>query len=114
VTDALTVVACLRAGQGAEDELERRLAQLGVGVRKEAGCIDFDLHRSKNDPAAFVLYESWRSRADLDAHFKATYLRDFLDCIDGLLAEAMDLRLLDCRSRSAPARSARVIKGIER
>ena len=70
----LTLVAFLRARTGQSEELGRRLNALVEPTRTEAGCINYDLHRSNEDEAVWMLYENWRSAADLDAHFEMPYL----------------------------------------
>lgn len=61
-------------------------------TRQEAGCINYDLHRSNADPAIWMLYENWRSRDDLDLHFETPHLKAFLKDLDSLLGADMDLR----------------------
>jgi quinol monooxygenase YgiN len=39
----------------------------------------------------WILYESWRSRADLDAHFEQPYTRAMLARFPELLASEMEL-----------------------
>lgn len=97
----LTLVAFIRAKAGLEEELGRRLQALVEPTRQEAGCINYDLHRSNEDPALWMLHENWRSQRALDLHFETPYLRDFLKRADELLAEEMDLRFFS--PVSAPA-----------
>lgn len=97
----LTLVAFIRAKAGLEEELGRRLQALVEPTREEPDCINYDLHRSNEDPALWMLHENWRSRRDLDRHFETPYLRDFLGRADELLAEEMDLRFFS--PVSAPA-----------
>lgn len=94
----LTLIAQLHAKPGHEEELGRRLLQLVEPSRKEAGCINYDVHRSNDEPALWMMYENWRSKADLDAHFEQPYLVEFVkDCAD-LLAKDMDVKLLSMHS----------------
>lgn len=97
----LTLVAFIRAKQGLEDELGRRLQTLIAPTRQEAGCINYDLHRSNDDPALWMLHENWRAQRDLDQHFETPYLKGFLNRAGELLAEEMDLRFFS--PVSAPA-----------
>ncbi len=98
----LTIVAILRARAGCEDELGRRLAELVAPTRAEPGCIHYDLHRDNTDPAVWVLYETWKSPADLDRHFAQDYLVRMLADFDRLLAGDMQLHRLTMVS--APTR----------
>lgn len=92
MSEQLTLLALLTAKAGQEDELGHRLAALIAPTRLEAGCINYDLHRSNESPAVFMLYENWRSKADLDAHFEMPYLKDFLARMDEVLAGEMDIK----------------------
>lgn len=98
----LTIVAILRARAGREDELGRRLAELVTPTRAEAGCINYDLHRADTDPAVWVLYENWRSDADLDLHFAEPALVRLLADLEHLLEGELQLH----RLRMVSARAA--------
>lgn len=101
MANQLTLVATLRAKAGHEDELGRRLQALVEPTRGEPGCLNYDLHRSNDDAAAWMLYENWRAREDLDAHFEMPYLRALLKDLPDLLAEEMDLRYFTMASNFA-------------
>lgn len=88
----LTLVAFLRAKPGQSEELSRRLNALVEPTRAEAGCINYDLHRSNEDETVWMLYENWRSAADLDAHFETPYLKEFVARRAEVLEGDMDLR----------------------
>jgi quinol monooxygenase YgiN len=45
---------------------------------KEAGCISYEMNASMAYPNRFIFVERWKSRDDLDAHFRAPYLTDFV------------------------------------
>ncbi|RKP50484.1 putative quinol monooxygenase [Trinickia fusca] len=94
----LTLIAHLQAKPGSEEELGRRLLKLVEPSRSEAGCINYDVHRSNDDPAQWVMYENWRSNADLDAHFAQPYLVEFVKDSADLLAKDMDIELLSMHS----------------
>jgi len=87
----LTVLARIRAKAGREEEVLREIVSLIAPTRSEAGCITYDLHRAQEDPALFCLYETWRSRRDLDEHLATPYLQAFLGKAPDMLAEPVDL-----------------------
>ncbi|MDX2266219.1 MAG: putative quinol monooxygenase [Hyphomicrobiales bacterium] len=103
MSEPLTLVAIITAKPGQEEELGRRLSALVAPTRLEPGCLNYDLHRSSDDPAVFMLYENWRSKADLDAHFEMPYLKDFLARMDEVLATDMDIRFF-ARMSGEPAK----------
>lgn len=92
MSEPLTLVAYLRAKAGREEELGQRLRTLIEPTRRESGCLNYDLHCSHDEPGTWMLYENWRSRADLDLHFGMPYLQDFAGCLEDLLASDMELQ----------------------
>jgi len=93
--EELTVLARIRAKSGKEAEVLAEINLLIAPTRAEAGCINYDLHCSKDDPALFLLYETWASRSDLDAHLAMPYLQVFLGKAPNLLAEEVDISFWD-------------------
>lgn len=73
--DALTLIVQLRPRDGQELLLEAELRALVGPTRKEEGCLVYDLFRSANPPASFLLHEVWASR---EAHAKHTSTPHFL------------------------------------
>lgn len=91
----LTVLARIRSKQGKEAEVLGEITRLIAPTRAEAGCINYDLHRSQDDPTLFLLYETWASRRDLDQHLAMPYLQAFLNKAPELLAEEVDISFWD-------------------
>lgn len=73
--EAITLVVQLRPRDGQETLLEAELRALVAPTRKEDGCLTYDLHRSAEGPAAFLLHEIWATR---EAHSKHTNTPHFL------------------------------------
>ncbi len=69
----IAVIATVRARAGKEQELGDALRTLITPTRKEAGCIEYDLHVAGDDPAAYAFYERWDDQAALDAHLKTPH-----------------------------------------
>lgn len=90
--DLVILTASMRAKPGQEEELGRRLHALIAPTRAEAGCVIYDLHRSTEDPAAWMFYEVWRTKADLEQHGRTPHLTGFKAKADEVLAEPMTLR----------------------
>jgi quinol monooxygenase YgiN len=85
--ELLTVVAHLKAKPGKEDALRRVALGLVEPTRKEAGCVQYDLHVHTSDPGRFVFYENWTSREDLDRHAASAHLKEFGAVSGDLLME---------------------------
>ncbi|HXT86603.1 MAG TPA: putative quinol monooxygenase [Verrucomicrobiae bacterium] len=74
---SLTVIAYIFAKRGEEQRVRTALLGLVDDTRKEKGCINYDLHESEDNPAHFLMYENWRSAADLEEHARSVHLREF-------------------------------------
>ena len=91
--EKLAVVARIRAKPGKEEEVKQALLGLVSPTRGEAGCINYDLHQSHEDPALFLFYENWTSKAALDAHAHSPHIQAFRARGREWLAEPTDIKL---------------------
>jgi quinol monooxygenase YgiN len=55
------VIARIKAKPSMEERIREGLMELGFPTRKEEGCINYDLHRYKDDPSIFMFYELERT-----------------------------------------------------
>lgn len=81
-----TVVATFESRPGKETELRAALMGLVAPTRKEAGCINYDLHVSLDNPGRFLFHENWTSQTLLDAHLQSTHVRALASRMDELCA----------------------------
>ncbi|MBV9652921.1 MAG: antibiotic biosynthesis monooxygenase [Acetobacteraceae bacterium] len=86
----LTVIAKLKAKSGCEEQLAAMLQGLVSPTRAEKGCINYDLHRSLEEPGVFIFYENWETRPLWDDHMKSPHLVAFGEK-EGALTESWDL-----------------------
>ena len=86
----LTVIAKLKAKDGCEEQLGAVLRSLIGPTRAEPGCINYDLHRSHDEPGVFIYYENWESRPLWEAHMKSSHLVEFGEK-QGALTDSWDL-----------------------
>lgn len=84
----ISVISRLKAQPGKELALKTELLKLVAPSRKDPGCINYDLHIGATDPADFVFYENWTSKALLDAHLATPHLKAFISLKDTLVAES--------------------------
>lgn len=89
----VTVIAILTARPGKEDELRALLMALIEPTRKEAGCLNYDLHELPGRPGRFMFHENWESQAHLDAHFQSVHLTSALRRLDELTVEAPTIEI---------------------
>lgn len=83
----LTVVATFQARPGKEAALREALLSLLAPTRQEAGCLNYDLHQSPEDPAKFLFHENWTDKAALDAHMQTSQIQKLLPRVDELCVE---------------------------
>jgi quinol monooxygenase YgiN len=91
MTKQLTLIARLTARSETSEELGNGLRQLIAPTLSEEGAIGYVLHRDNDDANVWFLYETWRSRADLDAHFEQPYTKAMMARFPDLLASEMEL-----------------------
>jgi quinol monooxygenase YgiN len=71
--EAVTLIVHLRARDGQELLLEAELRALVAPTRREDGCLVYELHRSTDGPAAFLLHEVWATREAHTAHTRTDH-----------------------------------------
>ena len=86
-TQSLTVVAQIKAKPGQEDQVRRELLSLVAPSRKDAGCLNYDLHQALDNPALFLFHENWASKAHLEQHLQKPDLKAVLARVGELVAE---------------------------
>jgi quinol monooxygenase YgiN len=94
-TKPITVVATFQARPGKKDELKKALLSLIHPTRKEAGCLNYDLHQLPEEPEKFLFYENWTSRQHLDAHLENTHIMMLLPRIDELCVGMAEIKIWD-------------------
>lgn len=65
------------AKNGHEEEVAQLFAKLTAETRKEPGCLMFVVHRHKDDPRRFFIYEQYRDEAALEAHRNTPHFLQF-------------------------------------
>ena len=83
----VTVLALFKAKPGLEEEVKRELMALQGPTRSEEGCINYDLHQSKDDPSRFMFYENWQSRELWQVHMATQHLQDYMTATEGAVEE---------------------------
>lgn len=91
MSDILTVIARLTAKPGQGNSLGEQLRQVVAPTRQEPGSLAYTLHRDIANPDVWILYETWASRAALDAHFQQPYMQELLARAPDLLAKEPEM-----------------------
>lgn len=84
--NAVTLVVVMRAKEGQNLLLEAELRALVTPSRKEDGCLQFDLHRSAEQPGTFLFHEVWETRDHHTAHTHTPHFLRWNARKDALLA----------------------------
>lgn len=82
----LTIVAHVHARPDHVDRVKAELEKLVPITRAEAGCLQYDLHQDNENPAHFLFYENWESRALWQAHMNAPHLTAYMKATEGAVA----------------------------
>jgi quinol monooxygenase YgiN len=91
---AIAIVAKLKAKPGSEKQMEEALTSMVGKTREEQGCLQYILHKSNQDPTAFVFYEVYQDQAALDAHGKTPHMAEMFGKVGGLLDGRPSVELL--------------------
>ena len=89
----VTVVATFQAKPGKEEELKKVLTGLVAPTRQEAGCINYDLHQSPEEPGKFLFHENWTSKAHLDAHLQSAHIKALLPRVPELALGMPEIKI---------------------
>lgn len=91
MTDIITVVAIIKAKPGEEDRVKQALLDLIAPTRKEKGCINYDMHVSRDDPGRFIFLENWSTQADLDRHLTSEHISAASEETLGPFTESLEI-----------------------
>ncbi|MGR9049535.1 putative quinol monooxygenase [Halobacillus faecis] len=73
----ITITAIIQAKRGQEEALFSELKKVVEPSRKEPGCVEYALHRSLEDEATFVFYETWENETALKAHVESDHYQTY-------------------------------------
>ncbi|WP_144154081.1 putative quinol monooxygenase [Paraburkholderia sp. BCC1885] len=77
----IAVVAISVAKPGDEEKLRAAVEGIVGPSRKEAGALQYDLHRDLREPRRFVFVERWESEEALAAHAKSEHIAAYREAI---------------------------------
>ena len=85
-TAEIVVLATAKAKPGKEGDLERALREVAAPTRAQRGCLEFQLYRSANEPAAITAFERWSSEEDHERHLQSEHVKTLITRFQGILA----------------------------
>lgn len=83
----LTIVANIKANTDKVELVKTELLKLIEITRAEEGCINYDLHQDNENPAHFMFYENWETRALWLTHMDNQHLKDYMAATEGAVTE---------------------------
>jgi len=89
------LIAHLHAQSAHADAVAAALLELAGPSRAEAGCVMYDVCRSKADRNQLLVLEEWESQAALDAHMATPHFQAFVARIGGALAGAPEMTFVE-------------------
>ncbi len=60
-----------------ENEVARIFRKLEADSRREPGCLMYMVHRQKDDPGRFFIYEQYRDDGALEAHRDTPHFQEY-------------------------------------
>ena len=100
----LTVIAKFKANPGTEAEVNAALVGMTGPSRAEAGCLNYDIYQSTQDPAVLFTYENWTDKAALNRHMETPHFKALGERLTPLLAAPMTIdQLMMTSDQDAPA-----------
>jgi quinol monooxygenase YgiN len=73
----LTVI--IKSKSEYRDELKAILIDLTKNSKKEAACLQYDLHQNMQDTNVFILHEVWKNNEGLDLHKEQSHFLKFIE-----------------------------------
>ena len=83
--DKYYIVAMVYPKAGQEDAVRAAILGIIPDVRKEKGCLRYDLHVLKAGGDRFMFYEIWEDKAAFEAHGVAPHMMAYRERVKDLL-----------------------------
>ncbi len=91
----LNVIAKVTAQIEQTETVKTALKAVLEPVRKEEGCLSYDLHQDIKDKNIFFFYESWDTLHHLEEHRMTSHMVELGHQIKDLLEKHMEVNLMD-------------------
>lgn len=93
-TKPLALLVRFTVADGTQAAVEAAFAAASGDTAREAGVLTYQLLREAAEPTRFVVYEHWRSLADLEAHLRTPYITRLRDRFTRLIIGEPEFRVL--------------------
>jgi quinol monooxygenase YgiN len=99
------VIARIAGLAGRTAELRQLLSDRAAVARTEPGCAGYEVAEIVDDPATFLVVETWTSPEQMRAHFASDAHASYQHEVDALLARPSQVLVYDIASATRPAPS---------
>lgn len=84
----LVVITTAETKPGKEKTVQQALHEVANAARKQSGCIEYDILRSKENPAVTVNFERWTSKEERDTFLAGAEVKRFATAVSGAFVES--------------------------
>jgi quinol monooxygenase YgiN len=99
------VVAKLTGLTGRTAELRGLLGERAGEVRDEDGCLGYEVGERLDEPAAFLIVQTWASADAMRAHFASKAQAEYQHAVDELLATPSEVIIHEVAATTRPSAS---------
>jgi quinol monooxygenase YgiN len=89
-----TIIVAVQVKDGSGKTFEDAFVKALPLTRKEKGSIGYDLNRDARDSKRYLVYERWKSLADLENHIKTDYIKALLKVFGDVSEGTPELQVL--------------------
>ena len=91
--DKYYIVATVYPKAGKEDAVKAEILKIIPDVRKEKGCLRYDLLVLKDGGNRFMFYEIWEDKATFTAHGAVSHMMTYRERIKDLLEKPTEISI---------------------
>lgn len=81
--NTLVIVAKIEAKEDKVEFVKSELLKLIEPTRNEEGCLQYDLHQDRTNPAIFLFYEKWQNRDLWQQHMNNDHIKTYRQATEG-------------------------------
>lgn len=82
------VTTTAEAKPGKENVVQQALCDVAKAARAKSGCIEYNVLRSKENPASTVNFERWVSKKERNKFLTSADVKEFASTVSGAFVES--------------------------
>lgn len=90
----LAIIGEFRARPGHESEVEAAIRKVVPQTRREPACLAINAFRSNRDVSLFFIHSRWTDEAAFDAHAALPHTVDFIETVEPLITNKLEVARL--------------------